>query len=159
LRLLHREFNPAASVPVHSVVSLKDDDGATVEYEVLRRTDDGSLYYAKVAPEATESIIAAVVAQSDGLSTWNSFRLSPDGVKKFEEAIAKIAATNNAKGNGNGRLGIVLDGSLILTIALAPNRETKRWEPAVVAPVFEITATSFAQAADRETAFNSRNRK
>jgi hypothetical protein len=158
-RILHREFVPAATTPLHTVVVLKEASGATAEYEVLRRPGVNGGYYAKVTPEATEAIIASVHAQTDGLNAWNNYVLSPEGVKKFEEIIARIAADNNASGNGNGCVVIVLDGVPAITVALAQNPQTKKWDAATVAPVFEIPAASYSQATARETAFNLRNRK
>jgi hypothetical protein len=155
LRLVHREFSPADSEPEHKVVLLSEDGAAAPsEYEVLRPAVSPALYV-KVTPEVDERAIAQIRIDTDGFNHSTVYAFTEEGRKSFSEATGKIAAANNAKGNGAGQLAFVLDGKPLLVSAFAPNPESKKWE-AFAPTAFALRAASFSEALARESAFNAR---
>jgi hypothetical protein len=160
-RLVHRDLSPADSTPEHKVVVLSEDAASPYapshEYEVLRPLS-GPALYVKVAPEADEDIAAQIRLDTDGFNYRTVYVLTEEGRKKFGEVTAKIAAVNNAKGNGAGKLAFVLDGKLAFISALEKDPKTQKWEP--LAPAgFALDAADFSEARARESAFNARKNK
>jgi hypothetical protein len=160
-RLVHRDLSPADSTPEHKVVLLSEDTSNPAapisEYEVLRPLS-GPAFYVKVAPEADESIAGQIRLDTDGFSYRTVYVLTEDGQKKFREITGKIAATNNTKGNGAGKLAFVLDGKLAFISALEKDPKTQKWEP-ITPSAFAFDAADFSEARARESAFNAHKNK
>ncbi|MDR0536361.1 MAG: hypothetical protein LBG65_08475 [Puniceicoccales bacterium] len=165
LRLAHCAYFPAAGATVHKLVGLPENPANPAspvsEYEVLAGLD-GLLFYAKPAAEFDEKDVAAVEPGTTGLASYVIYRLTEDGARKLREATEKVAAMNNVRGNGHGRLLFVLDGRVVLAFSLGRASENDKYQgfPATNTPnTISIDAESYAAADAQVAAFTRRNNR